>query len=295
MPEASQVLADYVIQRLIGRGSSGSVHLAQDRRDGSWVALKLLTLAGHADDEEREAAQARFLREAATARQLRHADIVALLDAGQTQQQSWLALELVPGGDLTRYTAPTRLLPEAMVLRIGQRVATALAHAHGAGFVHRDVKPSNILAHWPSDTLKLGDFGVARGVDAQATRTGVVLGSPAYLAPEQLGGALAEPRTDLYALGVTLFQLLCGRLPFAADSMGALLHAVATQAAPDLAELRPDLPRRLARLLAAMLSKSARDRPSNAAQVAAELEALQRDLAAAGAPGRVADVPMSRP
>ena len=293
MPEASRrVVADYRLARLIGRGSSGSVHLAQDQRDGSWVAFKQLTLAAHADADEQHAARARFLREAATAQQLRHPDIVAILNAGETAGVLWLVMELVPGCDLTRYTVPTRQLPDALVLRIGQRVAAALAHAHAGGFVHRDVKPSNILVHWPSNIVKLGDFGIARGANTQATRTGVVLGSPAYLAPEQLAGAIADARTDLYALGVTLFQLLCARLPFAADSMGALLHAVATQPAPELSALRPDLPAALSTLLRTLLHKSAPERPGSAADLAAELDHWSRSLTTHHADPRGA---MSRP
>ena len=291
-------LAHYVIQRHIGRGSSGSVYLAQDQRDGGWVALKLLAVPAHVGDRDddgddgRAAAHASFLREAAITRQLRHPDIVALLDAGEVGGVTWLAMELVPGCDLTRYTAPARQLPDALVLRIGQRMAAALAHAHAAGFVHRDVKPSNILVHWPSNSVKLGDFGIARGADAQATRTGVVLGSPAYLAPEQLAGAMADARTDLYALGVTLFQLLCARLPFTADSMGALLHAVATQPAPKLLALRPDLPAALGTLLDTLLRKSAHERPGSAAELAAELDHCSRSLVSHGPDPRGA---MSRP
>jgi eukaryotic-like serine/threonine-protein kinase len=265
----------YTVTRLIGRGTSGSVYLAQDPRHHTWVALKVLNQAAGSDRAHHVAAQRRFLAEAATAQRLRHPDIVAVLDAGETAGSWWLAMELVPGTDLTRYTAPARLLPPALVLQVGQRVATALAHAHGQGFVHRDVKPSNLLVHWPSQTLKLGDFGVARGLDTQATATGVVLGTPVYLAPEQLAGAQAEPRTDLYALGVTLFQLWCGRLPFEADTMGGLLHAVATQPAPSLRQLRPELPEAVAELVASLLRKSAHERPSDAAQVAAALAAVR--------------------
>ena len=294
-------LAHYVIQRLIGRGSSGSVYLAQDQRDGGWVALKLLALPAHVGDrdddgddgdDDRAAAHASFLREAAITRQLRHPDIVAVLDAGEAGGALWLAMELVPGCDLMRYTLPARQLPDALVLRIGQRIAAALAHAHAAGFVHRDVKPSNILVHWPSHSVKLGDFGIARGADAQATRTGVVLGSPAYLAPEQLAGAMADARTDLYALGVTLFQLLCARLPFTADSMGALLHAVATQPPPMLSTLRPHLPTALCALVSALLRKSAQERPGSAAELAAELDHWSRSLTPRGTDRRGA---MSRP
>lgn len=277
MPAQGRTLGPYSLSRLIGRGSSGMVHLAQDQRDQSWVALKVLAPLG-IDDDELEQAHAQFLRDAAALRRLRHPGIVAVLDAGASGDTMWLALELMAGADLTRYTRPARLLPDVLVLRIGERIAQALAYAHAAGFVHRDVKPANLMAHWPDDTLKLADFGIARSADMQATRTGVVLGTPAYLAPEQLAGAAAEPRTDLYALGITLFQLLCGRLPFESDSMGDLLKAVATQPAPALSAFRADLPEALVALVASLLRKSTHERPQSAAQLAIALADIARSM-----------------
>ncbi len=278
-------VAGYRLGRLLGRGSSGVVHLAQHERDGIWVALKIMSRAAAASAAERESELQRFRQEATMARALRHPDIVAVLDAGESRGVLWLAMDLVPGTDLSHYTKAARLLPEPLVLRVCQRLAAALAYAHAAGILHRDLKPSNVLVHWPSDSVKLADFGLARGADAHATRTGVVLGSPAYLAPEQLAGARAEPATDLYALGVMLFELLCGRLPFEAPSMGQLLNAVATQPAPDLRTLRPDLPDPLARLVAALLHKSGRARPADAREVALQLAALAAGLRADSAAG----------
>ncbi len=143
--------------------------------------------------------------------------------------------------------------------------------------MHRDVKPANVIVHWPLKLVKLTDFGVARADDTQATRTGVVLGTPAYLAPEQLAGALPQPRTDLYALGVTLFELLAGRLPFSATTMGELLREVAQAPAPDLRSLKPQVPPAVAALVADLLQKRAADRPASAAQVAHRLAALGAD------------------
>lgn len=268
--------------RRLGEGASGSVHAATDERNGQVVALKLVPL----DDGSQplEEARRRFLVEARAAHTLRHPDIAAVLDAGESHGIGWLAMELAPGCDLNRYCQSARLLPLPLALRIVARVARALAHAHAAGVVHRDIKPSNVVVHLPTDTVKLVDFGVARIAGGEATRTGVVLGTPAYLAPEQLAGAQPDAATDLYALGVLLFHLCTGRLPFRAGSMGELLREVALVPAPDLRGLVADCPAGLAELVAQLLSKTAAQRPAGADAVAERLEALAGAPAAASAP-----------
>lgn len=267
--------AHYELLRPLGSGSFGSVHAALDRRHDRLIALKLLPLPDGLEDTRR-----RFETEAAMAQRLRHPHIVATLDAGTAGGLAWLAMELVAGPTLARYTPTRRLLPEALVLQVGRGIALALAHAHGQGVVHRDVKPANVLVDWASRTVKLGDFGLARSADAIATRTGLMLGSPAYMAPELLAGAPPSPASDLYALGVTLFELLTGQLPFAAaagGAMGDLLRQVARQPPPALRALRPDLPaalQGLETLLAALLDKRAAQRPVRALAVAETLDRL---------------------
>ena len=166
---------------------------------------------------------------------LQHPGIVAVLDAGPSERGAWMAMEAVAGCDLTRYTRPARLLPPPLVARTGARVADALAYAHRQGVIHRDVKPANVLVDWATDTVKLSDFGLARMGEHTQTRSGVTLGSPDYMAPEQLAGGAVGPAADVYGLGASLFELLAGRRPHEHDSLGALLRAVATEPAPDLA------------------------------------------------------------
>lgn len=278
----------YRVLRPLGRGAVGTVHLAVHGATGVAVALKVVQLGASGFDDALNEARGRFLVEAYAARRLSHPGIVAVLAAGEERGRGWIAMELVPGSDLGRYTHAARLLPEPVVLRIGERIARALAYAHGAGIVHRDVKPSNVMVHWPNDTLKLTDFGLARTVDAQATRTGLVLGSPAYMAPEQLAGAAPDARSDLYALGVTLFQLLAGRLPHDAPSMGELLRQVAHQAAPDIRSVNASASAALAALLQGLLAKEPTQRIPQAGEAADALAQL-----AACAPA-ITDGPMSR-
>ena len=190
---------------------------------------------GNASGTDRGLWRERFLREAEAAARLKHEYIVAVY-AGGVQGEGdattgWLAMEWVHGTDMSRYACASRMLPEGVVVGICQRVALALDLAHRAGIVHRDIKPSNILFDPTTGTVKVTDFGSARVADTAATRSGVMLGTPAYMAPEQLAGADATPQCDLYALGVLLFELLIGRRPFEADSMGDLLARIAHQAA----------------------------------------------------------------
>ena len=270
-PGAGSTVAGWRLLRLIGQGGHGAVYLAEGPAWPSPVALKLVSLQAPGTHADREQA---FVRNAQTCLRLQHPDIVALHAAGVEGTLGWLAMEAVPGSDLGRYTETRRLLPEAVVLLLVQRLAGALAYAHGQGVVHRDLKPANVLVHWPTDTVKLADLGLARAEDALQTGTGIVPGTPAYMAPEQLAGSPPTAASDFYALGVMLFQLLCGRLPHEADSMGALLHAVASVPAPDLRSLRPEASPALAALLARLLDKKSARRLSDGHALAAELRAL---------------------
>ena len=229
------------IERLIARGASSTVYAAIDEASDSAVAVKVLHAA--VSDDEAAAAEActRFLHEAERASRLLHTGIVRLYGGGCVQGLVFVVMELLPGVDLTRYTQASRLLPEALALDIAARLAEALAHAHREGMVHRDVKPANVMFDPATGSVKLADFGLARSVDAEATRSGVLLGSPAYMAPELMAGARADAGSDLYALGVLLFELLTGRLPFEGDSMGSLLRAIATHEPHSVLALRPDL------------------------------------------------------
>jgi serine/threonine-protein kinase len=271
--QAGQSIAGHRLVRAIGRGAQSSVFLAEVSATGQAVALKLTTLPG---GDTAAAARAAFLDGAAAAQALVHPGIVAVLAAGVEGALGWLAMEPVPGTDLARYTRAPRLLPEPLALRVAERVARALAQAHRQGVMHRDLKPANVLVHWPSDTVKLADFGLARVAHAAQTRTGLVLGTPSYMAPELLAGGIPTPPSDYYALGVTLFELLTGRLPQQAPSMGELLRRVASEPAPDLLSLRPELPPAWAALLARLLDRQAGRRPADGDALADELRSLPR-------------------
>ncbi len=265
--------------RLLGRGLGGRVYAAHDRQLNRLVALKIFALPESSDNARPSAAEAearsRSGAEGTITRRLRHPDIVQVLDQGIHEGQAWMAMELVPGSSLQRYTDAQRLLPEPVLLQAGQRIALALDHAHALRVVHRDLKPANVLVHWPSDTLKIVDFGLARTEDAAATRTGLFLGTPQYMAPETLAGARPDARSDCYALGVMLFELLTGRLPFETTNMGELLRRAASDRAPDLREHKPQAPAELAELLAELLATQPGQRLAEASRVAGRLRSVR--------------------
>ncbi len=272
-------LGPYALESVIARGATSVVHLALDTRNGRSVALKAIALSRELTGLALSDARARFLREAEAARRLDHPDIVKILDAGEDGGVAYLAMEPLAGHDLQRHVVPGQLLPAPQVLRIGARVADALAHAHRQGVVHRDIKPGNVIFDVAADRVVVTDFGVARIGDASHTRTGMLLGTPAYMSPEQLVGQHVDGRSDLYALGVLLFQLLCGRLPFEGATLAAMMKQIVNDPAPPLRELRPDLPETLATLLARTMAKDRASRPADGAEIAQALRAIATEMA----------------
>lgn len=275
---AGQRFAGCEVGRLLGAGAASAVYAAFDDSAGEWRALKVFNPSSEGEGSAAAETRDRFGRELTLASRLQHPDIVRLHRGGVADGRAWLLMDLLPGADLTRYTTPARRLPEAVALQVAERLARALAHAHGLGIVHRDLKPANVMVDWASGRVTLTDFGVARAADSENTRTGLVLGSPAYMAPELLAGAPPTAASDLYALGVLLFQLLTARLPFDSDALGELLRQVAQQAAPDLRALQPGLPDDLADLVRALLSKAPSARPRDGNAVADTLAGLRARL-----------------
>lgn len=267
--------AGYPLVRTFAHGALGELHLATDPADGGPLAIKTVRLHGG------ELTRERFVRESLAAERLQHPAIVRCHAHGVQGKGDaavgWIAMEWVPGTDLSRYATPARLLPEPLVLELMAQAAQGLAYAHGQGVIHRDIKPANLLFSPTEGRLKITDFGCAHLSDAERSRSGVLAGTPVYMAPEQLTGAPVDGRCDLYALGVVLFELLTGRLPFDAGTMGELTAAITLLPAPAVSALRPELPQALDGLLARLLAKAPAGRPADGGQLAQEL----RQIAAA--------------
>ncbi len=273
-PHELKQLGRYRIGALIGRGAMGDVYHATDPATGQVVALKTLALTREFNGEALTEARERFNREAQTAARLQHPGIVQVFESGEDQGLAYMAMEYVLGPSLGEYIAAATRLPPAQVVAIGAQVADALEHAHRQGVVHRDIKPANVLLDRATGRVKVADFGIARITDAARTRTGLMLGTPSFMAPEQMAGGRIDGRSDLYSLGVMLFQLLTGVLPHVSESMARLMYAIANEPAPDLRSLRPELPEALACVVAHALEKRPDQRPSDAGQMAADLRAV---------------------
>lgn len=268
------MLGRYQVEKELGKGAMGVVYLGKDPKIGRVVAIKTMALSQEFEGEELEDARERFFREAETAGRLQHQNIVTIFDAGEEHDLAYIAMEFLKGKDLADVTKQGQLLPVAKVLSIIARVAEALAYAHKQNVVHRDIKPANIMYEMESDTVKVTDFGIARITDSSKTKTGLVLGTPSFMSPEQIAGKRVDGRSDLYSLGVMLFQMLAGVLPFRGESMAELMFKIANEPAPDILIIRKELPGKLADIVALSLSKRPETRYQDGDQFAADLRAI---------------------
>ncbi len=265
------MLGRYQVEKELGKGAMGVVYQGRDPKIGRTVAIKTLALSAEFEGSELVDVRERFFREAETAGRLQHPNIVTIFDAGEEHDLAFIAMEFLPGRDLVEYSRPGSLLPVATVLSIGEQVALALEHAHRQQVVHRDIKPANVMFDAATQSVKVTDFGIARITGSSKTKTGMVLGTPSFMSPEQLAGLHVDGRSDLYSLGVMLFQLLTGSLPLKGDSMAALMYQIANQPAPSVRSLRPELPQALADALERALAKSPGERFQTGAELAAQL------------------------
>jgi hypothetical protein len=265
-------LGRYVLEREIGRGAMGTVFLGRDSAINRLVAIKAIPLASEFSDSELAEARARFFREAETAGRLNHPNIVTIYDVGEERGLAYIAMEYLKGHHLSDYSRANNLLEPRKVLDIASRTAAALGFAHKQQVVHRDIKPANLMYDASNDTLKITDFGIARLTGAGSTRTGIVLGTPSFMSPEQLEGRTVTGHSDLFSLGVSLFQLLTGQLPFTADSMTGLMQQIAEAPHPPLHAFRPDLPACVESVIDRALAKNPDERYDSGAQMAAALD-----------------------
>jgi serine/threonine-protein kinase len=266
----------YELLEPIGRGAMGFVYLGRDPKINRIVALKAVDLAAEVEPDELDEARKNFLREAEIAGQLSHPNIVTIYDVGETEGLAYIAMEYLRGRHMSEFATPERLLPVPVVLELLSRTADALDYAHSRNIVHRDIKPANIMYDSVSDGLKITDFGIARLIDVGRTRTGIVLGTPAFMSPEQLDGKNVNGHTDLFALGVSLYQLLTGHLPFRGASMTKLMFVIANEPHQSVTELRPDLPEHLNEVVDRALAKD----PTERFQSGAEMASAMRSAAA---------------
>src|SRR5262245_17450765 len=289
-----QEIANYKIISLLGRGGMGEVYLAEDKRLHRKVALKLL-LAQFTNDAERVR---RFEREAAAASATNHPNIVTIYEVGQMEQTHYLVTEFVAGETLRHRLTRGRM--EALAaLEVSVQVAAALEAAHEAGIVHRDIKPENVMVR-PDGLVKVLDFGLAKltepqtpKIDTQAstiagviTESGVVMGTPRYMSPEQARGMKVDGRTDIFTLGVALYEMIAGRAPFEGATTADVIAAILDKEPAPLADNSPGLPDELERIVTKALRKEREDRYQVITDVLVDLKDLKRELERAAETGR---------
>ncbi|MDH3860151.1 MAG: protein kinase [Gammaproteobacteria bacterium] len=271
-----QRLGRYVIEKRIGRGAMGAVYLAKDPRINRPVALKVIPIEKEFEDEELKEARLRFYREAESAGRLTHPNIITVFDAGEDKGLAYIAMEYVPGIPLRSFTDPKKLLAPKRALALAASTAEALDYAHNQGVIHRDIKPANLLYNPKEGSLKISDFGVARITDNNSTKTGIVLGTPMYMSPEQLGAENLTGLSDLFSLGVTLYELLVGEVPFRASNIAVLMTKITTEDPALVSTRRAGIPPSVDAVLAKAMAKRPTDRFSCGAEMAIALRNCAR-------------------
>ncbi|MBI5429205.1 MAG: protein kinase [Nitrosomonadales bacterium] len=264
----------YELDKQIGIGATGKVYHALDTFSGDEVAVKVIDEAVLHDPEFNEACRKQFLNEAALAGHLAHPHVVAILEASVTGDSGYIVMEYVPGGNLVRHTYHDNLLSVGDVLQIIYKCCSALDYAFGKGIVHRDIKPANIMVV-SGTNVKIADFGTAVFYKEQITQA-VTSGTPSYMSLEHIRGHALSHLSDMYSLGVVAYELLTGRLPFEADTLAALLDAIANKEAIPPGERRAGIPPELDKIVLKMMAKNPDDRYPTWAALEAEIAKLGR-------------------
>jgi len=238
--ETRPTFGRYEILKELGQGAMGTVYLGLDPKINRQVAIKTMGYS-NVPPEDLEEVKTRFIREAEAAGKLSHPNIVTVYDIGEEHDTAYMAMELLDGSELTDYCQRDCLKPVPLVLDIMAAVAEALGYAHKAGVIHRDIKPANIM-QLKDGRVKVTDFGIAKVMDSAKTRTGIVMGTPSYMSPEQVGGKKLDGRSDLFSLGIVFYEMLTGHKPFGGENLTTLMYAIAKAPYRPLPEIVPDIP-----------------------------------------------------
>jgi serine/threonine-protein kinase len=270
-------LGRYEIIKELGHGAMGTVYLGKDPSINREVAIKTISYAD-LEPQQLNEVKNQFFREAEAAGKLTHPNIVTIYDVGEDHDMAYIAMELLIGSDLTNFCQKEKLLPIPRVLTVVADVAEALDYAHQQGVVHRDIKPANIIL-LENEQIKVADFGIARMMASSTkTQTGVIFGTPNYMSPEQVAGKKVDGRSDLFSLGVVLYELLSGEKPFMGDSITTLMYAITNNNYTSLHEIAPKTPESCVRIVDKLLNKGITRRYKSAAQVVAQIQKCQEKL-----------------
>ena len=273
----------------IGRGAMGIVYRAKDPMLERTVAIKTINMG--MDKDGAEMYEKRFYQEARAAGGLNHPNIVTVYDIGKTENACYMAMEYIEGPELRTLLLPGKPLPVAKALSIAAQVAEGLAYAHERGVVHRDIKPANIMVP-ESGPVKITDFGIARMRSSNVqTQTGMMMGSPKYMSPEQVIGKRADHRCDIFSLGVILYEMLTGAAPFTGESVNAVMYQIVNFVPPAPSAINPAAPGALDMIVGRMLAKALEERFQSAAEIARGLRECEHQVHVA--PSATSTLPLS--
>ncbi|MEO8133183.1 MAG: protein kinase [Betaproteobacteria bacterium] len=263
----------YEVVSVLGRGAMGTVYKAIDPVIERTVAIKTINL--DLSSKERAEFEQRFYREAKSAGRLSHPNIVTIYDVGETDDVAYIAMEYLEGESLREFLDTGVVLPMSHICKIARRIAGALYYAHENQVIHRDIKPANIMIARDRD-IKIMDFGIAKVPTGSRTLDGTVLGSPKYMAPEQIIGQPTDARTDIFALGAILYEMLTGRAPFSGENLNAIMYSILHEDPPPPSEVTARVPAEFDRIVAKALAKRPEDRYQTAREFASDLHACER-------------------
>ena len=270
--EIKPTVGRYEIIREIGQGAMGIVYEANDPKINRHLAIKTIRFSDEFEESRVKEIKERFFREAEIAGKLSHPSIVAVYDVGEDYDLTYLAMEFLEGDDLRQYCNKGNLLPLRKVLGVVSEVASALDYAHNQGVIHRDIKPGNIMLI-KNGKVKVTDFGIAKAVSTTQTKSGIVLGTPNYMSPEQINGQKIDGRSDLFSLGVVLFELLTGQVPFHGKNITNLLYQITQVKHPSPKEINPKIPKVCEQIINKALDKNPEKRFQSGADLAKYLRA----------------------
>ncbi len=289
LDDNTQRIGRYEVLGELGRGAMGAVYRARDPQIGRTVAIKMI-LMGNQTEEEIEQFKQRFYREAQTAGQMSHPGIVTIYDVNEDEfGQPYLVMEFIEGTTLDKLLAPQTLgkpAPRRTVrdnLDIAVQVADALDFAHRRNVIHRDIKPANILVT-TEGKAKIADFGIAKTVGTQMTHTGLLVGTPAFMSPEQITGGRVDNRSDIFAFGIVLYWIFTGTKPFAGQAITEVAYKVVHSMPTPVKQLIADLPSELDDIISRCLAKKPEERYQSARDVVVDLESLRSKMPAVAAP-----------
>ncbi|MBF0319792.1 MAG: CHASE2 domain-containing protein [Nitrospirae bacterium] len=274
--DTKPTLGRYEVLKELGRGAMGVVFLGKDPKINRDVAIKTLRYE-EIDQEQVPEIKNRFFREAEAAGKLSHPNIVRVYDVGEDNDIAYMAMELLDGSDLAKHCTKESKLSFGEVLRVITNVAEALDYAHENGVVHRDIKPANIML-LKNKELRVTDFGIARVMESSKTQTGMVLGTPSYMSPEQIAGRKVDGRSDLFSLGVVFFELLTGERPFRGDSIATLMYNITSTPPTSIKKIDPRIPACIVVIIEKLLQKNAEDRFARGKDLIDEINKCKKTL-----------------